>query len=214
MINTDFKNLIFAEMSLVGKAIADPTRVQLIELLCQCPKNVETLSKSIDSSMATTSHHLQILKQSNLAIAKKDGKFIYYEATQFCQELWICLSKFTQTHFSGVKTIINEFFDPEENLEELGYKEIQKLVKNNKIVLIDVRPTDEYEKEHFPGALSIPLKSLQNKINTLPTNIKIVAYCRGPFCVLSKDAVQILRKKGFQAYRIKKSLKELKTRTK
>lgn len=206
MLDNEFKTFIFLEMSYVGKALADPKRIQLIELLSQCPRNVEALAELVNSSTATTSHHLQILKQSNLASSKKDGKFIYYEATDFCKELWVCFSKFTQNHSHKIRSVAKDFFNEEEDLEELSYNQLEKLVKSKEIFLIDVRPNEEYENGHFPGAISVPLKSLHKTIDSLPLNAKIVAYCRGPYCVLSKNAVKILRKKGRDAFRLKQSI--------
>ena len=202
-----FKNIIYNELSEIVKAVSDPKRLELIDLLCQSEKNVEHLSREISMSIASTSHHLQILKKSKLVTDHKVSRFVFYKATPMGMELWRSLSSIGEQNISEIKLAISSFFTSEEYYT-VRFKELSGKVKRGEILLLDVRPEEEYMAGHFPGAVSLPIKELEEKINLLPQDKDVVAYCRGPNCVLSQGAVEILRKNGIVAYRLSQGVVE------
>ena len=204
-----FKDIIYNELTEVAKAISDAKRLELIDLLCQSEKNVELLSQEIGMSIASTSHHLQILKKSKLAIDHKVGRFVFYRASAMGMELWNSLEEIGEKNIAEIKLAISSFFTSEQ-YDAVNFKELRGKVKTGEILLLDVRPEEEYAAGHFPGAISLPIKELQEKINSLPHEKDVVAYCRGPNCVLSQGAVDILRKHGIAAYRLPQGVVEWK----
>jgi len=198
----EFKNLIYSELSRIGKAVADPKRLEILDLLCQAEKNVELISKETGMSIAAASHHLQILKDAKLISDRRDGRFIHYKITASGIQAWTTISNIGETSIAEIKISLSEFFDSRVEIEELEYDTLFKKVSNTEILLIDVRPDYEYAAANIPGSISIPLHELKSRLDKLPKRKKIVAYCRGKYCVLSKEAVAILRKKGFSAYRL------------
>ncbi len=197
-----FKALTYGELAKVGSAVADPRRLELLDLLCQSEKNVERLSGELKMSVASTSHHLQILKASRLVVARKQGRFVFYRATHAGMRVWKNLVDIGNESIAEIKCAVLSFFDAEEEFRVVGMSELQEMVERNEILLVDVRPTDEYEAGHFPGAVSLPLKELEARVASLQRGKEVVAYCRGPFCLLSKEAVGILKRHGIAAYRL------------
>ncbi|MCG6192352.1 metalloregulator ArsR/SmtB family transcription factor [Leptospira sp. FAT2] len=198
----EFKNFIYSNLAKYGKALSDPKRIELLDLLIQAEKNVELLSKEIGMSVAATSHHLQILKETRLVRDRKEGRNIYYRIEQAGLEIFNTISLAGAEFNAEIKMEMDSFFDGERELNELDYKDFLKQVLSKDVILVDVRPENEYNAGHVPGSLSIPLGDLKSKLDQLPKRKKIIAYCRGKYCVLSKEAVEILRKKGLDAYRI------------
>ena len=202
-----FKEIIYKELTELSKAIADPKRLELIDLLCQSEKNVEHLSRELNMSLASTSHHLQILKKSKLVTNHKKGRFVFYKASSMGMKLWKSLSEIGEQNISEIKLAISSFFTSDE-YRIVNFKELRGKVKRGEILLLDVRPREEYMAGHFPGALSLPVKELEEKINSLPIDQDIIAYCRGPNCVLSQKAVEILQKNGITACRLPQGVVE------
>ncbi len=202
-----FKEIIYKELTELSKAIADPKRLELIDLLCQSEKNVELLSQELNMSLASTSHHLQILKKSKLVTNHKEGRFVFYKASSMGMKLWKSFSEIGEQNISEIKLAISSFFTSDEYRIE-NFKELRGKVKRGEILLLDVRPREEYIAGHFPGAISLPVKELEEKINSLPIDQDVIAYCRGPNCVLSQGAVEILRKNGIAAYRLSQGVVE------
>ena len=204
-----FKDVIYKELSEIAKAISDPKRLELIDLLCQSEKHVEHLAQELSMSVASTSHHLQILKKSKLVADHKVSRFVFYKASPMGMELWKCLSEIGEQNISEIKLAISSFFTSEEyNMVRFG--DLRKKVRNGEVLLLDVRPREEYIAGHFPGAISLPIKELEEKINSLPQDKDIVAYCRGPNCVLSQRAIDVLRESGVVAYRLPQGVVEWK----
>ena len=202
-----FKDIIYNELTEVAKAISGPKRLELIDLLCQFEKNVELLSRELNMSLAATSHHLQILKKSKLVSDHKVSRFVFYRATSMGMALWKSLSAIGEQNISDIKVAISSFFTSEE-YSTVSFEELNRKVKREDILLLDVRPKEEYQAGHFPGAISVPTKELEEKINSLPRGTDIVAYCRGPHCVLSQHAVDMLKKIGITAYRLPQGVVE------
>lgn len=214
MENRDFKELVYKELSGIGKAISDPRRLELLDLLCQGAKNVETVAKQAGMSIASASHHLQILKESRLADVSREGRYAYYEATVEGIGLWNCLNDAGEKVSSDIRLAAAEFFSGQECLQALELQELERRIseENADLILIDVRPTAEYEAGHFPGAISVPLRDLESQLQQFSKSKPIIAYCRGRYCVMSRDAVNLLQKHGFQASRLKEGVVEFKAR--
>ena len=204
-----FRDVIYRELTEVAKAVAEPKRLEIIDLLCQSDKHVEHLAQELGMSSASTSHHLQILKKTKIVIDHKVGRFVFYKASPMGLELWKSLSGIGEQNISEIKLAISSFFTSEE-YSTVHFGELRKNVREGKVLLLDVRPKDEYLAGHFPGAISLPIKELEEKINTLPQNRDIVAYCRGPNCVLSQRAIDILGEHGIEAYRLPQGVIEWK----
>ncbi|EQA45211.1 transcriptional regulator, ArsR family [Leptospira broomii serovar Hurstbridge str. 5399] len=185
-----------------GKAISDPKRIELLDLLVQSEKNVDLLAKEIGMSVAATSHHLQTLKEARLVRDRKEGRNIFYQIEDAGVSILDAIISAGKEFNSEIKVAMDSFFDSEQELSELEYKDFLKKVLAKEIILIDVRPSNEFDSGHLPGSISIPLSELKAKIDTLSKRKKVVAYCRGKYCVLSKEAVEMLRKRGLNAYRI------------
>jgi rhodanese-related sulfurtransferase len=205
----EFKRLIYSELSRIGKALGDPKRLEILDLVSQTEKNVEQLAGETGMSLAATSHHLQILKSARLVSDRREGKYVFYSIQEAGLEAWRAISRIGEGGISEIRLAMESFFDREEEIEEILYPELFRKISNNDVVLIDVRSESEYETDHIPGSLSIPLKELEKRIGELPRRKRIVAYCRGRFCVLSKEAVATLRDRGFNAHRLKDGIFEL-----
>ncbi len=196
----EFKLIAFRELSRVGKALSDPRRLELLELLCQSEKSVDHVAQQLGASIATVSHHLQVLKASHLARERRSGRFIHYQASEIGRAAWKLLADIGGTSIAEVRSAVSRFFEQDWNYEPVELSELRTKVDRGEILLLDVRPAEEFLAGHFPGAVSLPLPDLQAKVKTIPRNAQVVAYCRGPYCVLAHDAVQILRKRGIRAY--------------
>jgi rhodanese-related sulfurtransferase/DNA-binding transcriptional ArsR family regulator len=195
-----FKTIAFRELSRIGKALSDPTRLELLDLLCQSEKSVDHAARQLGSSIATVSHHLQILKASHLAQERRSGRFIHYRATETGKAAWKLLSDIGETSIAEVRSAVSQFFEKDRMYEPVELRQLRRKVDGGEILLLDVRPAEEFLAGHFPGAVSLPLRELEEKVKTIPRDAEVVAYCRGPYCVLAHDAVEMLRKHGIRAY--------------
>lgn len=234
-----FKDMIYTEIARMGKAMADPKRLEILDLLLQAEKNVELLANETGMSMASTSHHLQILKEAKLVADRRAGKFIYYSIREAGVISWRTISRLAEENIAEVKKLMNDFFKSEDEVNAIDYAEFMRQVMKDQIVLLDVRPANEYEADHIPGSISMPLKDLADEIrklskkhgglrsggnyagdfprsnvaNSQTSRKKIVAYCRGRYCVLSHEAVEILKAKGFKAYRLPDSVADFRDKS-
>ncbi len=198
-----FKDAIFEQFSRIGKAISAPKRIELLDLLCQGNKTVEVLASQAGISVANTSQHLQILKRANLISANRSGVFIEYHLTRpAVADFMLNLRTLSELSLSEVEQITHSLLESKDQLEPVNRNDLIARIKAGKVTLIDVRPHDEFMSGHLPKARSIPLSELKNRLSELPKNREIVAYCRGPYCVLALEAVSLLRAKGFQALRL------------
>lgn len=202
-----FKNAIYEQFARVGKALASPHRIELLELLAQGPRTVEALSRMADMSLANTSAHLQVLRNAGLLESTKEGLFVTYRlADPKVGELLLSLRDVAETRLAEVSRTTREFLAESALLEPVDEAALRQRVKNGEVTLLDVRPPEEYEAAHIPGALSVPLPELAKRISELPRRREVVAYCRGPYCVLSVEAVKLLRRKGFKAVRLEEGV--------
>ena len=209
MKSREFKDLIFQQFANIATAFSSPKRLEIIDILIQGEKDVETLSKQISATVANTSRHLQILKNARLVESRRDGVRIFYRlADAQVLKCWMNLQSLAEKRSSEMRETANLFFKERDSLEPITKDELIKRTNNNEVVILDVRPSDEYRTSHIAGAISIPLTDLKNRLDEIPHDREIVAYCRGAYCVLSADAIKLLRDAGFQALRLKDGLPE------
>lgn len=197
-----FKNAAYAHLAEVGKALSSPARLEILELLAQAPRTVEVLAGEIDQSVANTSHHLQALRRAHLVTTERDGLHVVYSiAGADVAELLVHLQDVATRHIAGLEALTREFFDDPAGFEPVDRDTLLERLRARDVTLLDVRPEQEYAEGHLPGALSVPLALLESRLDQLPRDRTIVAYCRGPFCTLSAEAVRRLRELGFDARR-------------
>ena len=204
-----FKDAIYEQFSRIGKAVSSPRRLELLDLICQGEKTVETLSRESGLTVANTSQHLQTLKAARLIEAEKDGLYVkYHLADEMVCEFFRSMRVLAENRLAEVDLIKRRFLEGREGMEPVNRDDLLTRVVEGDVTVLDVRPTDEYLAGHIPGALSVPIGRLKEILASLPTDQEIVAYCRGPYCVLSVQAVEMLRKKGFNAIRLEESVQD------
>jgi len=208
--NRAFKDAIYEQFARIGKAVSSPKRLELLDLLCQGPRTVEVLAKESGLTVANASQHLQILRTARLVESEKDGLYVVYRlADQTVCEFFRTMRVLAESRLAEVEQIKRRFLKGREGMEPVDRKALLELVRKEAVTVLDVRPVEEYNAGHIPGAISIPLKELQLRLMDLPRDQEIVAYCRGPYCVLSIQAVEMLRDKGFQAVRLEEGIQDL-----
>jgi len=202
-----FKTAIYEQFARVGKALASPHRIELVELLSQGPRTVEALARMTDMSLANTSQHLQVLRGAGLLEATKDGLFVTYRlADPSVADLLLALRNVAETRLAEVAKITHDFLAENALLEPVDEDALRHRVRRGEVTLLDVRPPEEYAVAHIPGALSVPLPELAKRLSDLPKRQEVVAYCRGPYCVLAVEAVKLLRAHGFKAVRLEEGV--------
>jgi len=205
-----FKDAIYEQFARIGKAVSSPRRLELFDLLCQGPRTVEVLARESGMTVANASQHLQILRAARLLAAEKEGLFVIYRlADQAACEFFRAMRVLAESQLAEVEQIKRRFLEGREGMEPVDRDALLKLVREGAVTVLDVRPVEEYNAGHIPGALSIPLKELMLRLNELPHDQEIVAYCRGPYCVLSIEAVEMLRARGFHAVRLEEGIQDL-----
>lgn len=206
-----FKQDLFAQFARVGKALSNANRLEMLEYLAQGERTVESLAKVSGLSIANTSQHLQQLRQAGLVSNRKEGQHVHYRLSgEDVVHLLECLRRFAETHVAEVDRLISAYLTVKDGLEPLPANELLNRARDGLVTVIDVRPPEEFAAGHVPGALNIPLSELERHLADLPTDREVVAYCRGPYCVLAYEAVDRLRKKGFQARRLQDGFPEWK----
>ncbi len=198
-----FKDAIYEQFSRVGKAVSSAKRLELLDLLCQGERTVEALAGEADLSIANTSQHLQVLRATRLVEASKEGLYVTYRiADPAVGDFVRTIRVLAETQLAEVEQISRRFFEGRRDLEPIDRDGLVKRVRKGEVIVLDVRPAEEYRAGHIPGALSIPIQELKRRLSELPKSKEIVAYCRGPYCVFSDEAVELLRAKGFEAFRL------------
>ncbi|HEX9728222.1 MAG TPA: metalloregulator ArsR/SmtB family transcription factor [Gemmatimonadales bacterium] len=208
-----FKDAIYDQFARLGKALASPRRLELLDLLCQGPRTVEILAQQAGQSVANTSQHLQILRGARLVEADKAGLYVTYRlAGKDVCELFLALRALAESRLAEIDVVTRAFFQAREQMEPVDREALIARVRSGAVTLLDVRPPEEFHTAHIPGAISIPLAELPARLAELPTDRTVVAYCRGPYCVLAADAVQALRKQGYDAVRLEDGVLEWRAR--
>ena len=204
-----FKDSTYTQLARIGKAIASPKRLEILDILIQGPKTVETIARETGMSVANTSQHLQTLLEARLVAFQKQGIYSHYRlADKTVVNFILSLQLLAEQRIAEIQKLREELYTNKDNMEQVKMAELVERMKADKVTLIDVRPKEEYEIMHIPGANSIPLDELEKHLPFLPLNQEIVAYCRGRYCVLSVEAVEVLRAHGFKAVRLEESVQE------
>ena len=203
MSHRPFKQRIYYQFARVGSALASDKRLELLDLLAQGPRNVEALAAEADMSVANASQHLQILRHTRLVEAEREGTKINYRlANDGVLRLWLELRSVAESQLAEVKQIVDEFSVNGGSERALPRDELERMTGEGEVFLIDVRPKLEYENGHIPDAVSVPILELVSRLEELPRDRRIIAYCRGTYCLFADEAVAILRQHGFDAYRL------------
>lgn len=205
------KKQLFEQFARVAKSLSSANRLELLEALAQGEKSVDALAQATGMSVANTSHHLQILRDAGLAVSRKEGLQVIYRLSDSQIPVMMgCISRIAEKHLAEVERIVREHFDARDSLTPVGRGELIARVKEGGTMVIDVRPAAEFEAGHIPGAVNIPVDELPQHLETLPREQEIVAYCRGPYCMLAFEAVARLREAGYQARRLEDGFPEWK----
>jgi len=207
--NRRFKDAIYEQFSRIGKAISSPKRLELLDILCQGERTVEVLAKETGLTVANASQHLQILRASRLVEAEKMGMYVTYRiADHMVCEFFLSMRVVAENSLAEVEQIKRRFLEGREGMVPVDRDALLNRVRKGEVTVLDVRPYEEYQAGHISGATSIPLKELELRLSDLPRDQEIVAYCRGPYCVLSIQAVEMLLAKGFKAVRIEEGIQD------
>lgn len=205
------KHQLLEQFANVAKALSHARRLDLLELMAQGERSVDSLSRVADLSVANTSQHLQALRRAGLVTSRKKGLYVFYRlADDDVVDLLRALRRTTERHVTEVDRVISGYFNKRDSLEPISRKELLKRTKEGLVTVLDVRPSEEYESGHIPGAVNLPLRDLKKRLGKLPKKQEVIAYCRGPYCVLAFEAVAELRKKGFKARRLEEGYPEWK----
>ena len=202
-----FKDDAYGQLARIGKALASPKRLELLDLLCQTERTVEDLAKETGMSIANTSQHLQVLDAARLVRSRKQGRFVVYSISDaLVSDFFRALRVLGEDRLAELEQIRRRFLHSNGDLSPVDRDTLMKRVRSGEVVVIDVRPVEEYRTGHIPGALAIPMQELKRRLSELRRNREIVAYCRGSFCVLATDAVRLLRSRGLRAHRLEASV--------
>ena len=208
-----FKDAIYEQFARIGKAVSAPKRLELLDLLCQGPRTVEALAEQAALSMANASQHLQVLRAARLIEAEKKGLYVEYRlADDEVSRFFLALRGLAEARLAKIDVVTREYFEARGAMEPVEGDELLRRVKNGEVTVLDVRPFEEYRAGHIPGALSIPVAELKSRLKELPKGREVVAYCRGPYCVMAVEAVELLRKKGIKAQRMEQGVVEWRAR--
>jgi rhodanese-related sulfurtransferase/DNA-binding transcriptional ArsR family regulator len=203
------KAAIYEQIARIGRATGSPNRLELLDLLSQGPRTVEALAQQIGQSVATTSHHLQVLRRARLVDAEKAGLYVTYRlADPQVGDFFLDLRRLAESRLAEVQQVTRQYLEQRGALEPVDNEELVRRVRAGEVTVIDVRPREEYVAGHIPGAISVPLADLPKRVGELRKRRDVVAYCRGPYCVMSLDAVDLLRRKGFRAQRLEHGVAE------
>jgi rhodanese-related sulfurtransferase/DNA-binding transcriptional ArsR family regulator len=203
MRGRDFKDALFSEFARIAAAFGSPKRIEIIDLLAQGERHVEALAREAGLTLANTSRHLQILKGAGLVTSRKDGLQVFYRlADPLVLDGYRGLQGLARARLAEVDRLVGDYFGDADGLEAVAPAELLRRVRARDVVVVDVRPREEYAAGHIAGALSIPLAELERRLTELPAGKQVVAYCRGPYCVLAAEAVRVLRRRGRDALRL------------
>ena len=204
-----FKDRLYGQFGRIGKALSSPHRLEILELLAQAERTVDSLATEIGLSLANTSQHLQALRQAALVENRKDGLFVSYrlsDPTVF--ELCTAVRTVAERQLADLERLVREHFGDRSDAEAVEMNELLKRARSKGVVVLDTRPPSEYAAGHIAGAISVPVDDLQRRLRQLPKGKEYVAYCRGPYCVYADRAVEILRSNGRRARRLREGFPE------
>ncbi len=209
MNKREFKNEVYGELARITKSMANPHRLEIIELLAQAEFSVEQIAEHTNLSIASASQHLQVLRLAQLVEINRQGNFIYYRlANKNVFKAWKALRDLGVERIATIEKLVRDFRKSKYDFETVTHNDLLRKLESGNVTLLDVRPESEYKTGHIAHALSIPIDQLSKRLNELPRGAEIVAYCRGPFCVFADDAVALLSKAGYKATRLEEGFPE------
>jgi rhodanese-related sulfurtransferase len=203
----EFKDRIFGQFARVGKALSSPRRLEIVDLLAQGERTVEEIAGETSMSVASASQHLQALKAARMVEARREGLYMHYRlADEDVFRTWQAVRALAESRLSEVDGVVGAYLVDRDALEAVESEDLLERLRGGSVVILDVRPEEEYRAGHIPGALSVPVEALEAALKTLPRDREVVAYCRGPYCVFSDEAVAFLRARGYRARRLRQGL--------
>jgi rhodanese-related sulfurtransferase/DNA-binding transcriptional ArsR family regulator len=203
MNKREFKDRVYGELARITKSLANPHRLEIIELLAQGDFSVEQISEQTSLPIANASQHLQVLKQAQLVDIDRQGNFIYYRlANSNVFKAWKALRELGVERIATIEKLVKDFRQSKFKFESVTIEGLLLRLESGKVTILDVRPATEFNKGHIANAISIPISELKERMNELPKRTEIIAYCRGPFCVYADEAVAMLNKAGYKATRL------------
>jgi rhodanese-related sulfurtransferase/DNA-binding transcriptional ArsR family regulator len=203
MEKRELKDLLYEQVARIGKAVSSPKRLELLELLAQGEKTVEVLAGELSIDMKLASAHLKVLKAARLAQSRRDGKYMVYRLSgDDVAHLWVTLRLVAEEHLLELQMALERMVAAPDKLALVGRSDLLEQARRGEVIVIDVRPQEEYEVAHLPFARSMPLAEIERRLAELPVDQDIVAYCRGPFCMLSDEALKLLSGKGYRVRKI------------
>lgn len=209
MNNRSLKNLLYEQVARVGKAVSSPKRLELLELLAQGEKTVEVLAGELSSDIKLTSAHLKALKEARLVTSRRDGKYMAYRLTgNDVATLWVVLRQVAEEHLLELRMALEQMVADPTKLSSVSRETLLAQARSGEVIVIDVRPADEFAVAHLPFARSMPMAELEKRLAELPRDKEIVAYCRGPFCLMSDEALTLLASHGYRVRKIRDGVSE------
>jgi rhodanese-related sulfurtransferase/DNA-binding transcriptional ArsR family regulator len=203
------KSKLFDGFAAVAKALASGRRMEIVDVLAQGPRSVEELASEIHQSVANTSHHLRTMAKAGLLESDRDGtRIVYRVASPKVTELWRAIREFASEQVAEIDRLARGYLGEPDGLEQVSRKELARRLRHRDVVVLDVRPAAEYEAGHVMGARSIPVDEVSRRLKEVGKDSDVVAYCRGPYCVFADDAVRVLRRKGYRAFRLEEGFPE------
>jgi rhodanese-related sulfurtransferase len=206
--NRRFKDEIYEQFSRIGKAVSSPKRLELLDILCQGERTVEKLAHETALTVANTSQHLQVLKNCRLVEQEKKGLYVFYRPAPLVCEFFFAMRRIAENRIVEIAHIKRNYLDGKKGMEPVDRNALIERIQKEDVILLDVRPPEEFMTTHIAGAISVPLKDLGLMLSKLPKDKEIVAYCRGPYCVLSVEAVEELNRKGYHAVRLEEGVQD------
>jgi DNA-binding transcriptional ArsR family regulator len=205
----EFKDRLYAQFARIGKAVGSPHRIEMLELLAQGERTVDSLATEIGLSLANASQHLQALRQAALVESRKDGLFVYYRlADPAVFEVCRAIRSVAERRLADLERLVHQHFGDRTQPELVGMRDLLERARSSDVLILDARPANEYRAGHIAGAISVPIDDLQNRLRSLPMDKEYVAYCRGPYCVYADRAVELLRKSRRRARRLAEGFPE------
>ncbi len=199
----------YEQLARVGKALSSPVRLEVLDLLRNGERTVECLANTANLGVANVSRHLQVLRGAGLVKSEKNGLYVTYQIADPCVcEFFMAMCRLAEARLAEFEKIVKQISASDGEMAQVDLKGLMRRARNKEVTLIDVRPREEYQAGHIPGALSIPVAEIEQHLDSLSSEKEIVAYCRGPYCLLATEAVKLLRKKGFRARRMREGIHE------
>jgi rhodanese-related sulfurtransferase/DNA-binding transcriptional ArsR family regulator len=209
MDDRQFKDTLYEQFARIGHALSTPKRLEILDLLGQGERSVEVLARQANLSVPNASQHLKVLRSARLVDSQRDGLYVYYRlADSAVWRLWAALRDLGELRLTEISELLRSIYGDAHGLDLVDRPTLWRMAQEGEVTVLDVRPTTEFESGHVPGATSVPLEELEQRLSEIPRDQPVVAYCRGPYCLLAVEAVELLRRHGFGARRMKDGFPE------